>query len=158
MRKNPSIGLCATVALCLLASLPAGATPPPDVDTSVPLCNGAYTGRFVFDFGNTTSTATVVVNTTIVPANGFSPPPPPVPHYSLRSQAGHRNSPSDPRTFTTTQLQGDNQYPPTPAEAIKFAGRSPTCELSAYAVIDVVCPNGTVDNRSKQQTWVGCGL
>ncbi|MBT2748199.1 MULTISPECIES: hypothetical protein [unclassified Lysobacter] len=158
MRKNSLLGLCGTLALCLLASLPASATPPPDVDASVPLCNGAYTGRFVFDFGYTTSTATVVVNTTIVPANGFSPPPPPVPYYTLFSQAGHRNSPNDPRTFETVQRRGENQYPSVPAEVVKFVGRSPTCELSARAVIDVVCPNGTIDNRHKEQTWIGCGL
>ncbi|ATE71369.1 hypothetical protein CNO08_08395 [Lysobacter capsici] len=155
MHKIRSIGLFGTLTACLLASLPAVATPPPDVDTLVPLCNGAYTGRFTFDFGNTTSTATVVVNTTVLANNAVSPP---VPRYTLRSQAGHRNSPSDPWTFETTQRQGENQYPPAPAEAIKFVGRSSTCELNAFAIIDVVCPNGTVDNRGKQQNWIGCGL
>ena len=158
--KTQRTFLSVALATVTLLALPlvASATPPPDANTGVLVCGGAYYVDLNLDFAEAGVDVSVVATADLSPT-GFGPAPHDPPRwYSAYVVAAHRDTAHPAWDSHSDTTSGNGGFPSQPAYTSYRMWIDAGCELKGTATVNVGCPGGSSESKTLTRTWVGCGF
>lgn len=157
VRKLPLPFGFVAAALWLAPTLAVQATPPPNDEHTVSMCDGKYSAQIKHAFNETAHTAGMRSQVNIVrnPLAAGSVPNPT--YYESEVRIASRLD-THPKWITDRRSRDEyGAYPSSPLQLDAQVPKNAGCKLLGTVLVSVQCPGGSaIESKEFKRSWDGC--